>query len=167
MIGQMYMRNRIHCIEAARGLGESQQTTFTDTAIVTFSASHCIEQIMAASAKSGLLRTQAWIGGRWRTALSTNTFPVYNPSTSEVIAEVWLLHINPHHRLYLCPHSHCTVHRLTVLLPSPFLGTRHGSRGRGHSGAGCIYSPETVGSQNCQGECSRWLSHGLQTVSVH
>ena len=43
---------------------------------------------MASATRSGLLRTQAWIGGRWRTAISENTFPVYNPATNEVVAEV-------------------------------------------------------------------------------
>lgn len=35
-----------------------------------------------------LLRTQAYVGGRWENALSGRTFPVYNPATGEVLAEV-------------------------------------------------------------------------------
>ncbi|MCS6930298.1 MAG: NAD-dependent succinate-semialdehyde dehydrogenase [Saprospiraceae bacterium] len=35
-----------------------------------------------------LLRTQAYVGGRWQEAYSGRTFPVYNPATGEVLAEV-------------------------------------------------------------------------------
>ena len=45
---------------------------------------------MAAPARSALIRTQAWIGGKWRAALSENTFPVYSPATKEIVAEVCL-----------------------------------------------------------------------------
>ena len=43
---------------------------------------------MASPARSSLLRTKAWIGSKWRAALSENTFPVYNPANNELIAEV-------------------------------------------------------------------------------
>lgn len=45
---------------------------------------------MASPARSSLLRTKAWIGGKWRSALSENTFPVYSPANNELIAEVWI-----------------------------------------------------------------------------
>lgn len=51
---------------------------------------HIIE--MASPARSSLLRTKAWIGGKWRAALSENTFPVYNPANNELIAEVYTYH---------------------------------------------------------------------------
>ncbi len=35
-----------------------------------------------------LLRTQGFINGRWTDALSGKTFPVYNPATGEVLAQV-------------------------------------------------------------------------------
>ena len=47
---------------------------------------------MASPARSSLLRTKAWIGGKWRAALSENTFPVYNPANKELIAEVYTYH---------------------------------------------------------------------------
>ena len=50
-------------------------------------ASHIID--MASPARSSLLRTKAWIGGKWQAALSENTFPVYNPTNNELIAEVY------------------------------------------------------------------------------
>ena len=41
-----------------------------------------------AAARSALWRTKAWIGGKWRTALSENTYPVYSPSSGELLAHV-------------------------------------------------------------------------------
>ena len=44
------------------------------------------------SATRHLLRNRAWIGGSWVEAQSKKTFPVYNPFSRELIAEVrWML----------------------------------------------------------------------------
>ena len=43
---------------------------------------------MAAVRSLGLLRSKAWVGGGWVSATSGSTFPVYNPSTGEKIADV-------------------------------------------------------------------------------
>ena len=43
---------------------------------------------MASRAPLSLLRNKAWIGGGWISAASGATFPVYNPSTREKIADV-------------------------------------------------------------------------------
>ncbi|XP_022654882.1 succinate-semialdehyde dehydrogenase, mitochondrial-like [Varroa jacobsoni] len=45
------------------------------------------QQLRTASTLS-LLRTKAYIGGKWTDASSGTTFPVYNPSTNEEIANV-------------------------------------------------------------------------------
>ena len=41
-----------------------------------------------AVARSALLKNQAWIAGSWRSAQAGETYPVYNPSNRELIAEV-------------------------------------------------------------------------------
>ena len=35
-----------------------------------------------------LLRNKAWIGGKWTSAINESTFPVYNPSTGQKIADI-------------------------------------------------------------------------------
>ena len=39
-------------------------------------------------ARTHLLSNKAWIAGQWVDAISGRTYPVYNPSNSEIIAEV-------------------------------------------------------------------------------
>ena len=38
--------------------------------------------------RTHLLSNKAWIAGQWVDAMSRNTYPVYNPSNREIIAEV-------------------------------------------------------------------------------
>ncbi len=43
---------------------------------------------MAAAARLSLLRNKAWLGGNWIAASNGATFPVYNPSSGQKIADV-------------------------------------------------------------------------------
>lgn len=43
---------------------------------------------MTARPSLSLLRSKAWVGGNWTSAVNGATFPVYNPSTRQKIADV-------------------------------------------------------------------------------
>ena len=43
---------------------------------------------MAVRPSLSLLRSKAWVGGSWISAVNRATFPVYNPSTGAMVAEV-------------------------------------------------------------------------------
>ncbi len=95
-----------------------------------------VRSLMAA--RSALWRTQGWINGSWRAARSGRTYPVYSPSTGEVLAQV-----------RRCPYEAIVSWFPCEPVPA---GTRHGSRGCTRGCAECIPSSEVLGSSHRQGE---------------
>ena len=85
----VHFDNSSHCIYTL-GTG-TDVFDYLSTVVFSMAAArglHFLGRGVPEVAKTSLLKNKAWIGGRWVDAITQNTYPVYNPTNREVIADV-------------------------------------------------------------------------------